>query len=204
MDFYERVKELVKSSTELYLKDFIESLGISYETYLGQKRHDNLPRADDAMKIAAGLHTSVEYLVSGEGNVSTVDDRFFVPVLNQKLSAGHGQMVLDDSGIRSYMEVPRYLRHYGENLVMLYVEGDSMEPTLRKGDLVLCDSCGYDGEGLYAVQYDGDAYVKRVFKMGGKFIIKSDNPLYPQMEEPIGSDAIAIVGRVRYTVKKCD
>ena len=200
MNFYERVKDLVKSSTEMYLKDFIESLGISYDSYLGQKRHDNLPRADEALKIANALHTSVDYLVSGEGS----GDRFFVPVLNQKLSAGHGQMVLDDSGVKSYMEVPRYLRHYGENLAMLYVEGDSMEPTLRKGDLVLCDSCGYDGEGLYAVQYDGDAYVKRVFKQSGKFVIKSDNPLYPQMEEPVGSDAIAIVGRVRYTVKKCD
>ena len=66
MDFYERVKTLVKDNTDTTLRAFIESLGINYDSYNGQKRYDNLPRADEAVKIAAALHTTVEYLVTGK------------------------------------------------------------------------------------------------------------------------------------------
>ena len=102
------------------------------------------------------------------------------------------------------MEVPRYLKQYGEKLGLLYVDGDSMEPTLRRGDLVLCDSCGYDGEGVYVLMRDGDSYVKRVYKDSGKFVIKSDNPMYPTKEEPLESENLGIVGRVHYVIKHFD
>ena len=65
MDFYERVKELSKAQN-LSLIPFLQSLGINYETYKSAKRLNNLPRADEAVKIAESLNTSVEYLVSGK------------------------------------------------------------------------------------------------------------------------------------------
>ena len=65
MDFYENVKKLVKNNN-FTLRIFIESLGINYDTYNGQKRLNNLPRADEAVKIAQALDTTVEYLVTGE------------------------------------------------------------------------------------------------------------------------------------------
>lgn len=64
MDFYERVKELSKTQN-LSLIPFLQSLGINYETYKSAKRLNNLPRADEAVKIAEALNTSVEFLVSG-------------------------------------------------------------------------------------------------------------------------------------------
>lgn len=65
MDFYNNVKKLVKAKTDLTLRAFIEGLGINYDTYNGQKRYSNLPRADEALKIAQGLGVSVEYLLTG-------------------------------------------------------------------------------------------------------------------------------------------
>lgn len=65
MDFYENVKKLVKNNN-FTLRIFIESLGINYDTYNGQKRLNNLPRADEAVKIAQALNTTVEFLVTGE------------------------------------------------------------------------------------------------------------------------------------------
>jgi phage repressor protein C with HTH and peptisase S24 domain len=184
-----------------------DDIGVGYNNIKQWMFHERFPPVYDVLKIAKTLNTSIEYLVNGEENKSLADpdsDKFFVPVLDQKLSAGFGQLLPDEPEIKGYMEVPRYLRQYGDNLAILSVEGDSMEPTLRRGDLVLCDSCGYDGEGLYAVQYDGDGFVKRVFRRAGKYVIMSDNPLYPQMEEPVGSDAIAIVGRVHGVFKRID
>lgn len=203
--FYERVKKLAKQKG-VTIESLANSAGISIDSYNSYRIHDNLPRADAALKIAEALGVSLYFLLYGEGNPSdeSKDNRFFVPVLDQKLSAGFGQLLPDEPEIKGYMEVPKYLRQYGDKLAILSVEGDSMEPTLRRGDMVLCDSCGYDGEGLYAIQYDGDGFVKRVLKRAGKYVIISDNPLYPQMEEPVGSDALAIVGRVHGVFKRID
>ena len=74
MDFYDRVKALVKSNTDKTLRSFIEELGINYDSYNGQKRYNNLPRADEAVKIAKALNTSVEYLVTGNDNVINIEE----------------------------------------------------------------------------------------------------------------------------------
>jgi hypothetical protein len=77
MTFYDRVKELVKKNTSLTLESFIQSLGINYGTYHTQRKAGNLLRADEALKIAQALNTSVEYLVSGiepENSKATVLD----------------------------------------------------------------------------------------------------------------------------------
>jgi hypothetical protein len=66
MDFFDRVKDLVKQRTTLTLRAFIESMGLNYETYYSGKRRVTLPRADEALKIAQALNASVEYLVSGK------------------------------------------------------------------------------------------------------------------------------------------
>ena len=65
MDFYERVKELAKKNN-FSLIPLLDSLNINYETYKSAKRFNNLPRADEAIRIAKALNTSVEYLVTGE------------------------------------------------------------------------------------------------------------------------------------------
>lgn len=64
MNFYENVKQLVKTNN-LTLRSFIESLGINYDSYNSCKKYNNLPRADEAVKIAQALNTTVEYLVTG-------------------------------------------------------------------------------------------------------------------------------------------
>lgn len=69
MDFYENVKNLTKKHG-LQLIPLLESLGINYSTYKGYKQLGNLPRADEAVKIAKALNTSVEFLVTGEENNS--------------------------------------------------------------------------------------------------------------------------------------
>lgn len=64
MNFYENVKKLVKTNN-LNLRNFIESLGINYSSYNSCKQYGNLPRADEALKIAKALNTTVEFLVTG-------------------------------------------------------------------------------------------------------------------------------------------
>ena len=65
MDFYERVKQLVKDKN-ITLRNLIEGLGMNYDSYNSLKRYGNLPRSDESVKIAQALGVSVEYLVTGE------------------------------------------------------------------------------------------------------------------------------------------
>lgn len=67
MDFYERVKQLCKERNE-QLITFLERIGINYGSYKSCRNYGNLPRADEAYKIASALGVSVDYLVSGKDN----------------------------------------------------------------------------------------------------------------------------------------
>lgn len=64
LDFYDRVKDLAHQKN-VNLKTFIETCGLNYDSYNSCKRYGNLPRSEEAVKIAKALNTSVEYLVTG-------------------------------------------------------------------------------------------------------------------------------------------
>ena len=124
-----------------------------------------------------------------------------MPYLDQDLSAGKGLPLPDSDTKIGLICVPESLREYKENIGVLRVKGDSMTPTLNNGDLIICDTCGYDnGEGVYAIRLNGNGYVKRIQVGKGELIIKSDNARYEPMTEPIGSQNVQIIGRVHYVI----
>jgi phage repressor protein C with HTH and peptisase S24 domain len=129
---------------------------------------------------------------------------FVIPLLDQKLSAGQGQELPSDDETTALIPIPNHLAKYGKNLAALTVEGDSMYPTLERGDMVVCDSCGWSGEGVYAMRMGGDGFVKRLTKAPGKLIIISDNPKYPVREEPEESQDFEIIGRVHLAIKNME
>ena len=172
-----------------------------------------LPRQISAFKTAEQTINSVnEALIK---NAESIDETitppqklnqndFVVPILDQSLSAGKGQLLPDDDNPIGYIAVPKELKRYGNKLAAIYVNGDSMEPTLQRGDLVVCDSCGWDGDGIYALRMDGCGYVKRLARKPGKLVVISDNPKYETWEEPTESEAVSIIGRVHYALKHVD
>ena len=172
-----------------------------------------LPRQISAFKTAEQTINSVnEALIK---NAESIDETitppqklnqndFVVPILHQSLSAGKGQLLPDDDNPIGYIAVPKELKRYGNKLAAIYVNGDSMEPTLQRGDLVVCDSCGWDGDGIYALRMDGCGYVKRLARKPGKLVVISDNPKYETWEETTESEAVSIIGRVHYTLKHVD
>jgi hypothetical protein len=65
-DFYNRVKQLARQVRNQSVMEFIISLDINHDSYYSMRRAGNLPRADEAVKIAQGLGVSVEFLVTGQ------------------------------------------------------------------------------------------------------------------------------------------
>jgi hypothetical protein len=69
---------------------------------------------------------------------------------------------------------------YSDKLRVRKVDGDGMEPDLRGRDYVLFAPVGeYVGEGIYLILIGGGEALYRVQSiLGGKLLMKLDNPIY--------------------------
>lgn len=180
----------------------LEKLGFDYKSAFGLACEEaglSVNEAKSKIDMAKKLPGNTPIEVAGKivaAQSQEAKDGFIIPILDQKLSAGYGSDLPDNDRPTAYISVPRFLAKYGTNLAALYVEGDSMEPTLSRGDMIVCDSCGWSGEGIYAIQMEGSGFVKRLSRKPGKLVVISDNPIYTSYEVPFESDDIRIIGRV--------
>jgi phage repressor protein C with HTH and peptisase S24 domain len=131
---------------------------------------------------------------------------FVVPLLDQRLSAGGGSDLPEEDTATALVRVPAYLARFGKNIAALTVDGDSMYPTLSRGDMVVCDSCGWSGEGVYGLRMGGEGFVKRLtIEPGrGKYVVISDNPKYETYDVPGESEDFKIIGRVHCAIKEME
>ncbi len=90
-----------------------------------------------------------------------------------------------------------------ENQIIITISGNSMEPSLREGDIVVIDKGRteiQDG-GLFAVRMDGTLLIKRLSpRPGEKMKVISDNREYDSYE--IDRSSIEIAGQVALIIKK--
>jgi phage repressor protein C with HTH and peptisase S24 domain/DNA-binding XRE family transcriptional regulator len=204
----------IKGLTTSILEDMIEDgkIGkaelqkrLDIARSMAEKAPPNTPiDAEWGKKVEAEYQRQKRTPVYFSTDLKNNEKAFVVPLLNQKLSAGVGQELPEEDEITGLVPIPNYLAKYGKNLAALTVEGDSMYPTLDRGDLVVCDSCGWSGEGVYALRMGGDGFVKRLTKAPGKLVIISDNPKYPPREEPEESQDFEIIGRVHCAIKNME
>ncbi|MDR0878955.1 MAG: S24 family peptidase [Treponema sp.] len=121
-----------------------------------------------------------------------------IPLLDdQPVSAGKGKDLDEGDNPSRYLRVPDFLSRY-RDLAMLPVRGDSMDPTLHDGDMVVCDGGGWDGDGIYVIKSEEKSFVKRVVHSSKGYQVISDNKMYPSYGE--SSEDILIVGKVRAAV----
>ncbi|WP_417329196.1 S24 family peptidase [Halomonas cupida] len=91
-----------------------------------------------------------------------------------------------------------------ENLKVIYATGDSMEPYIVDGDVVLLDLSKTDlvsGKAYVIHRPDGEVSIKRITqRLSGTWMISSDNPnkvAYPDEEMSVTSAAqVPIIGQV--------
>ena len=204
MTFWDRLEKSLDDNN-VTASELSRTIGVASSVVYSWKIRDSIPRADIAVKVAEQLNTTVEYLVNGTGNnkIAKSNNTFLVPILNQELSAGKGDLLPEEDVVEGLLSLPIWLRRkYGNNLGALHVHGDSMQPTLNDGDMVVCDSLGWDkSDGIYAIRLNGNGYVKRLQVVSGKVLIKSDNPNYETITEPLDSNTMNVIGKVRLIIK---
>lgn len=189
------------------------------------------PHRDYLVALANALDVSLVWLATGQGpqrvtaeeNVSaTLPERESpigkhgattykeVPRYDVTLAAGHGSFVeraplLDHIPFTQTFLRRKLGRSSTDGLVILDARGDSMEPTIGDGDLVMVDTNTTDLQGgVMAFVLDDVAYIKRVrILMEGGVEIRSDNAeVYPP--ERLSGDRLGdlqVLGRVRWVGK---
>lgn len=144
---------------------------------------------------------------NGQAAVAAPGDGFvLIPRYNVEASAGPGalngnELVVDYMAFREDF-VRRVLRAEPENLALITAIGDSMEPAIRAGDLLLVDR-GIDrimDDAIYVLGIGDELMVKRVQRFfDGGLVVKSDNIAYH--EQTITAEAapsLRVAGRVRW------
>lgn len=162
------------------------------------------PRLDIVAKMADGLGCSLDWLVSGRGDGPAESSGFVkVPRYDATLAAGagswnEGRRRLDDVPFTSAFLRKRLSRTSAAGLAVLEARGDSMEPGIKDGALLLIDESDQRiFDGIFAFVLAGDARVKRFRRLAGGIQLISDNPAYPsETIEGDGMASLQIIGRV--------
>lgn len=173
---------------------------------------ESIPNTKRLAEMAERVGTTVEWLLSGHGRKgefvhvgeerAAYNDFAMVPLYDVKAAAGGGAVVTSEKILDTLAFRADFLRHElsatKDDLYLIHVEGDSMEPTLRAGDVILVDHrrSQPDREGIYVIRMDDTLLVKRLqLQPGGRITAISDNISYKPFDLAL-TDGLAVIGRV--------
>lgn len=149
----------------------------------------------------AGPPTGALRVVAAESD----DDGFVqIPMVKLRLSAGiTGYQTEPERRDGATLGMRRsWLERHGyhpSHLLAIYVKGESMEPALYAGDIVVINTLDtklVDGA-VYAVNYEGEPVVKRLARDAGQWWLTSDNAEGRSFHRKLcqGAECI-VIGRV--------
>lgn len=211
MQCSDRIRQIMMDKS-LNIPALSVALDISKRTVESYLQGGRAPGPEFLAAMTTQLGVSASWILTGEGapyreghtNVEASPPGFIpIPRYAVEASAGHGAMVQDEEGSGYYAFNRKFLERRGlkpDNLAVISVKGDSMEPELYDGDLILLDRAQTTPRDsrIYAVRYNADLFVKRVMELPGNRIqLLSTNPHYPPITvDAPDLDGIQIIGRV--------
>lgn len=206
-----RLKELRLEKNQNMRQTAI-ALGIPYTTYISYEKGDREPNSEMLIALAEYFDCSIDYLL---GKTSTKEllkklpaeeyhpeTMIPIPVVG-KVAAGY--TCLAEMDIECYELVDSESILHGYDYIWLAVKGDSMEPFILEGDLVLVRIQDTVNNGDYAVVLvdSEDGLVKQVKFGKNKITLLSTNPYYPpRVFENENIQRVRIVGKVIESKRK--
>lgn len=162
-------------------------------------------RPPGASVIMEGLPASEFYRREDDGYA-------YIPLYEVRAAAGHGTFVEQERAVDSLAFrqawVRNELRADPSDLYLIKVDGESMEPVLRSGDVILVNHQDNSAQrdGIYVMRIDDALLVKRLQPLpDGRLRASSDNPAYEPFDierERMGDNAVSIIGRVVWTGRR--
>ena len=207
--FWENIKKVLSEQGKTFVW-LCEQAGVSVQVMKNRIYKERIPDVEDTLKLMAVLGTTVEEFFGVDIQlppkvvVECAADTEKIPVFEQFFSCGKGQYVPETEYINGYIAIPEDLKtkRFEGHLAASKIRGDSMEPTIFNGDTVICDDLGYQEDGIYAINFEGQGFVKRLQRVAGGVRIISDNQAYEAMFAKNDTEELKIIGKVHYVLHK--
>lgn len=190
----ERVKEIAEITTYQEVADLLNTTTVNVYTWKNRKK---IPY-EQLATFAKTRGISLDWLVFGKGpryrglvELSPEDLRtdltheeattIHIPYYEDiYLSAGNGATNGDICPVE-YLHLPAHFLGACSRTEAVRVTGDSMQPTIQNGAVVFLrrDKTTIQDGCIYALNIEGEVYLKRLFISPVGILVKSDNPTYP-------------------------
>ncbi|MFZ7175813.1 S24 family peptidase [Streptococcus hyovaginalis] len=126
-----------------------------------------------------------------EAESATINEPLYEYKVFEKLAAGNGYTYFNDGNFDIVFHDEKMDHDFAS-----WVFGDSMEPTYLNGEVVLIKQTGFDYDGaIYAVDWDGQTYIKKVYKEETGLRLVSLNKKYADKFAPYDEDP-RIIGKI--------
>ena len=203
-----RTKQKVSQTT------VAEHLGVTRAAYNSWEKGKYIPNKKNLDELALYFNVETTYFESeyeivnkylqlneiNQKKLLTMANELYISQLykyqvHAKLSAGLGSFYYED-----YEFDTVYFDKDISYDIASWIDGDSMEPKYHSGDVALIKKTGYDFDGLvYAVVYNEETYIKKVFLEENTVRLVSINDNYKDIIAPI--EEVNIVGVVTDSFK---
>ena len=198
MNSYEKIKAL-RVQRKISQEQLAKLTGYSDRSTIAKIERGKIDLSEHKIKIfAQALGTTPAYLMGWiEEDASKETNALRIPVLGN-VAAGIPISAIED--ILDYEEVPISWQNQGE-FFALRIKGDSMEPRMESGDVVIVkqQSDANSGDTVIALVNGDDATCKKLQKTDNGIMLVSTNPKYPPMfftKEDIVNKPVVILGKV--------
>ncbi len=206
--FFQRLEEATSIESQ---QDLAKVLGVNRSAITQAKRRDAIPqRWVLAISRQFGVNPDWLEFGTGQARVSSVRKEeprspypaiSTVPKVYARLCAGGGSFDVEAAVVEEHVFRQDWLAKKGRpgSMVLMDVFGNSMEPEIREGDMVLVDQSqtGIFAGSIYAVGLEDAVMIKRLERKMGEVVLHSDNPDYAPI--PIRGDELdsfRVIGRI--------
>ena len=219
--FFRRVAESTNITTQMGLAD---ALGVNRSAITQAKTRNAVPQKW-ILTLSRRYALSPDWLEFGSGKAGqemVLESRttkplvfpdisletVMVPKVKATLCAGGGSMELEAVPVAEHPLPRAWLSRLGSPNTMVFMDviGNSMEPGIRDGDMVLVDQSFKEitPKTILAVGYDEAIYIKRLEKRPGGVLMISDNSDYaPVTVAGDELDSFRVIGKVVWLCRDC-
>ena len=224
-EVFDRIKHATKTRTQVELADVLD---IRQSSISDAKRRDSVP-SDWFMKLFEKFGLNPDWLKHGNGPMYLKTDEgygafegedqfafmeaaahYSIPESKGKVVTVHS-MQCEDSGNETWplkkigkLNVPQSLAR--PSVIVIKMESSSMEPLIHRGAYVGIDTeqKGILSGELYALYSAFEVALHRVFLESDKqrFILRSENPDYPEQVMEVGKRADLVIGRAVWVMQE--
>jgi transcriptional regulator with XRE-family HTH domain len=189
---------------------FAQSIQIAKITLLRYEKGERVPDAETVARICENHSIDYTWLITGKGSPTELERYIPIPQYDISASAGMGACLDDCPEVEMVMVDKHWLEDQlkvnPQEVSLIFARGDSMEPTINNGDVLLvCNKEQPIQEGIFVIRSDSLLQVKRIQRQTGAMLrITSDNPAYEPFTVNLADENLdfKIIGKVIWTIKR--